>query len=158
MARPKVKLVPPGSPGVQEVLPPTVRPGVGTYYKKWVPGQSGNPKGRPPVTEEFRRIRQLYRENSEEAVVEARRLMLESDDDRVRLAACQLITERGWGKAPDAYSPETDPEARRAQIDWARVTPEQRVEVRRCLDFLNTLPRVADGDRGQGLALAAPGE
>ena len=83
--------------------------------------------------------------------------MRESDDDRVRLAACQLITERGWGKASEAYSPETDPDERRAQIDWFRVTPEQRAELRRCLEFIKALPRVADGDHLKVLGEAASG-
>ena len=110
-----------------------------------MPGRSGNPGGRIGSSEEFKRIRALYRDRTDTAVYEAERLMRESDDDRVRLAACQLITERGWGKASEAYSPETDPDERRAQIDWFRVTPEQRAELRQYVDFLHRLPRVADG-------------
>jgi hypothetical protein len=113
---------------------------------RFLPGRSGNPGGRPGSSEEFRRIRALYREHSEEAVSEAKRLMDESCDDRVKLAACQLIMDRGWGKAPDSYNPEKDPEAQQAQIDWGRTTPEQRDEVRRYLAFLNTLPRLAEGN------------
>jgi hypothetical protein len=70
--------------------------------------------------------------------------MHQSDDDRVRLAACQLITERGWGKAPEASSIEREAEATAAmKIDWFRTSPEQRAEVERFLRFMGTLPQVS---------------
>ena len=138
----------------QSVIPHRI--GVRARNGQFLPGRSGNPGGRPGGNEEFKRIRQLYRDRTETAVHEAERLMRESDDDRVRLAACQLITQRGWGKAPDAYSAETDPDERQSAIDWRLITPEQRAELRRWLDFLSTLPRVADGDRVE--VLSAPSE
>lgn len=61
----------------------------------WQKGQSGNPGGKPAVVA---RVRYLARKYSEDAIKELHRLALQSEDDRVRLSACQLLLERGLGK------------------------------------------------------------
>lgn len=63
----------------------------------WKKGQSGNPKGRPPeapVTE----IRELAKRHTPAALkvlVEA----LKDDNGRTRIAAAEVLLDRGWGKA-----------------------------------------------------------
>lgn len=65
----------------------------GITGKGWLPGQSGNPGGRP------KGIAAIAREHTDKAVqvlVEG----MESADERVKLAAAKEILDRGYGKAP----------------------------------------------------------
>ena len=61
---------------------------------KFQPGQSGNPSGRPKVNAE---IKELARSFGKEAL-EKMAALLESDDEKVRLAAAQALLDRGYGK------------------------------------------------------------
>lgn len=57
----------------------------------WEPGQSGNPKGRPPGT----RARDLARAHTDEAI---ETLVGALKDKRTCVPAAIALLERGWGK------------------------------------------------------------
>lgn len=65
-------------------------------------GQSGNPGGRPPKTEEERTLEQMCKEKTPEALKIILELMAGSKMDRAKLAAAQYIIDRGWGKAKES--------------------------------------------------------
>jgi len=69
----------------------------GANRTSFKPGQSGNPGGRPRKTPEMRHVEDLAKEHTGKAVQGIVELM-ESPDHRVRLAACEEILNRGWGK------------------------------------------------------------
>jgi hypothetical protein len=62
-------------------------------------GKSGNPSGRPKVTEEHLRIRQLAQKHTTDAFSALLRIMRskKSADSSV-VAAATAILDRGWGK------------------------------------------------------------
>lgn len=64
---------------------------------RWKPGQSGNPKGRPP-NEEIRRVRDLASKHVPEAIQTLASVMSTSDDDRARCLAANSILDRAAGK------------------------------------------------------------
>jgi hypothetical protein len=66
--------------------------------RPFVKGRSGNPSGRPKALAE---IVSLCRQHSVEAV---RRIveLIGSDDERVSLAACQYLLDRGYGKPKES--------------------------------------------------------
>lgn len=64
-----------------------------------LPGQSGNPGGRPKVLEEVRELAQLHTVEALDVLVE---LMRDGETGAVRLAAAEKVLERGWGKAAQA--------------------------------------------------------
>jgi hypothetical protein len=72
--------------------------------KRWEPGQSGNPAGRPrgPVD-----IAELARRHGPKCIEVASRL-LDDADPRIRLAALVALLDRGFGKPPQAISGTTD--------------------------------------------------
>lgn len=59
--------------------------------KSWVPGQSGNPGGRP------KGIAAIAREHKDKAI-EVLVAGMSDDDPRVRMAAAKEILDRGYGK------------------------------------------------------------
>jgi hypothetical protein len=63
-------------------------------------GRSGNPRGRPKRTPEEVQLIEACREKTPDALDVIVTPMHESDQDRVRLAAAQIIVEQGYGKAP----------------------------------------------------------
>lgn len=65
-------------------------------------GFSGNPLGRPPETPERRRVRELAREKTEQAV-EALSTILANPtaSDMAKVRAAEALLERGWGRASD---------------------------------------------------------
>jgi hypothetical protein len=65
----------------------------GITGKGWLPGQSGNPGGRP------KGIAARAREHTDKAI-EVLVDGMNSDDERVQIAAAKEILDRGYGKAP----------------------------------------------------------
>lgn len=64
----------------------------GVTGKGWLPGQSGNPGGRPKgIAAQARQ----HGARALDVLVEA----LESDDEKVKIAAAREILDRGYGKA-----------------------------------------------------------
>lgn len=61
-----------------------------------MPGQSGNPGGRP---KDKHRVAELARSYTLEAIDTLVELMREGKDERVRGTAAQALLDRGWGKA-----------------------------------------------------------
>lgn len=60
----------------------------------FVPGQSGNPSGRPKVDFE---VRQLAREYGREAIEKLASIM-RGDNPSLARAACEALLDRGFGK------------------------------------------------------------
>ncbi len=60
----------------------------------WVKGQSGNPNGRP---KKHTTIAQLAEDSSERAIRKLAKL-IDSDDEKVALAAAQAVLDRAVGK------------------------------------------------------------
>ena len=75
----------------------TKKPG-GVTGKGFMPGQSGNPGGRPKENAE---VRDLARQHTKLAI-ERLVFWLESDNARASTSAATAILDRGWGKAPQA--------------------------------------------------------
>lgn len=63
------------------------------------PGQSGNPGGRPPKTDEQRTLEAMCRDKSLEALAVLEKIMTEGENERNRITAALAIIERGHGKA-----------------------------------------------------------
>jgi hypothetical protein len=68
---------------------------------KFLPGQSGNPSGRPKEAAE---VKALARSHSKTAVEKLVELMLSSADERTVIAACNSILDRGLGKPAQAIT------------------------------------------------------
>ncbi len=64
----------------------------------WKPGQSGNPGGQHKGTAE---LREAARKWSPKAIAKLCAL-IDSDDERVALAAAEAVLNRGYGKPPQA--------------------------------------------------------
>lgn len=67
-----------------------------TAEGKFLPGQSGNPAGRP---KDEHRVAELARSYNTEAIETLVDLMRHGKDERVRGTAAQALLDRGWGKA-----------------------------------------------------------
>lgn len=65
----------------------------GVTGKGWMPGQSGNPGGRPKG---IAAIARQHTDKAMDVLVNA----MEEADPRVRVAAAKEILDRGYGKAP----------------------------------------------------------
>lgn len=66
--------------------------------KSFVPGQSGNPGGRPAKTEEQRTLEAMCREKTVEALAVVLNIMQNGESERSKLAAAEIVIERGHGK------------------------------------------------------------
>ena len=67
-----------------------------TSSGQFLPGQSGNPGGRP---KDEHRVSELARSYTAEAIDTLVDLMRHGKDERVRGTAAQALLDRGWGKA-----------------------------------------------------------
>lgn len=70
------------------------RPASGRFQK----GRSGNPHGRPKVEGEVRTLAQKHGRAALERLVE----LMNSENERVAVVACQTILDRAYGKAPQS--------------------------------------------------------
>ena len=65
----------------------------------FVKGQSGNPGGRPPKTEEERTLEAMCRDKTQAALNVLLSIMDNGENERNRITAAMAIIERGHGKA-----------------------------------------------------------
>src|SRR4051812_15760057 len=63
----------------------------------WAPGQSGNPRGRPPA--DHGPVVQFARAHTQEAIATLAAIMRSGCSEAARIAACNVLLDRGWGKA-----------------------------------------------------------
>ena len=68
---------------------------------RWRPGTSGNPGGRPKA---IRDVVELARQLTPEAIRTLSTVMKTSRSDSARVAAAQVILDRGWGKPVQAVN------------------------------------------------------
>lgn len=66
--------------------------------KRFAAGKSGNPSGRPKRTPEELDLIAACKKKAPEALCVINRLMVESENDRLRMDAALAIIERGYGK------------------------------------------------------------
>ncbi len=66
----------------------------------FAPGQSGNPGGRPKEAAEVKALARTHCR----AAVEKLAALMESEDDKTRIAACNSILDRGLGKPAQAIT------------------------------------------------------
>jgi hypothetical protein len=94
---------------VVEKRPETTHHG-GVTGRGFLPGQSGNPGGRPRGL--ARRIRELVGEDGEAIAAFMLQVMLDDRErTRDRLEAGRFLAERGWGKPVQALDVEVTPRA-----------------------------------------------
>jgi len=67
-------------------------------------GQSGNPGGRPKAESEVRELAQQHGPAAVNRLV----ALMNSRNERVAVAACQAVLDRGYGKAPQAMKVDGD--------------------------------------------------
>jgi uncharacterized protein DUF5681 len=72
--------------------------------RRFEPGKSGNPKGRPKENHE---VKQLARVHTKAAIARLVHWM-QSDDARASVAASNSLVDRGWGKPSQAIVGEED--------------------------------------------------
>jgi len=75
----------------------------GKRVTSWAPGQSGNPEGRKPDLE-LRKVHELFRPHTQEAVRALVDIMKSGASERARVAAAEVVLDRGWGKAPSTLA------------------------------------------------------
>jgi len=67
--------------------------------KPFQPGQSGNPGGRKPKTQEERTLEAMCRDRTQEALAVLLEIMSNGEQERNRITAAMAVIERGHGKA-----------------------------------------------------------
>lgn len=70
---------------------------------RFVPGNSGNPKGRIPLPAEIRNAIRSASPRAVEVLIES----LESPDERIRVVAARELLDRGYGKPATADEADT---------------------------------------------------
>ncbi len=105
---------------------------------KWVPGQSGNPKGPTPMPKELRQAFRSYSYIALNCLLDC----LTCEDHAVRLRAAEAILTRGFGKGETVLpeDPET-PQEDRAGVtyDWNRLSNEEWTALKRVRTELKEL-------------------
>lgn len=67
-------------------------------HRPWKKGESGNPNGRPPKTEEMRTAEALARDHTEAAIKTLADMMNnKKTPPNVRAKCAEILTARGWG-------------------------------------------------------------
>lgn len=64
------------------------------------PGQSGNPGGRPKENAEVKRLAQSHGRRA----IEKLAALIDSEDEKTAVAACQALLDRGFGKPSQAIT------------------------------------------------------
>lgn len=85
--------------------------------KPFQPGQSGNPGGRKPKTDEERTLEAMCRDRTQDALQVLIEIMSNGEQERNRITAAMAIIERGHGKAvqPTTLS---GPEGGPVDMNW----------------------------------------
>src|SRR4051794_27365617 len=103
----------------------------------WAPGQSGNPRGRPPA--DHGPVEQFARAHTQEAIETLATIMREGCSEAARIAASNAILDRGWGKAREHRD--------------LRVSDPRQLSDRELIDII-----LAGGDPAPELPAPAPAE
>jgi hypothetical protein len=96
--------------------------------RPWRPGQSGNPRGRPPVPPELRELARSHTETAIQTLVDVMKDKKSTGSARVA-AACALL-DRAHGRPPTEIDLRAGglpgaPPISTAQIDVSKITHEQ---------------------------------
>lgn len=75
----------------KRTLPPGMTP--------WKPGQSGNPKGGPKIPQQVRDAIQAATPKAVEVLVD---LLVNSDNEKIRVTCAQTLLDRAYGRAAQA--------------------------------------------------------
>jgi hypothetical protein len=104
--------------------------------RPFLPGQSGNPGGRPKGYVE---VRELAREHTAEAIEKLVAVMRKGESEQAQILAANSLLDRGWGRPtqPIAGDPEGPP-----------IIHEHQAAIIAELHRLVAARRVADGDGG----------
>ena len=86
--------------------------------RQWKPGQSGNPSGQSAEYGEVVGLARCFSVRAVERLGE----LIEADDERVALVACNSVLDRAFGK-PATNQPETEDSFEQR---YRQMTPEQR--------------------------------
>jgi hypothetical protein len=71
--------------------------------RRWEAGESGNPAGRPPALVDIAALARVHGPKC----IEVAAKLLDSDDERIRLAAVIALLDRGFGKPPQSVTDAT---------------------------------------------------
>ncbi len=71
---------------------------------RWLTGESGNARGRPPITPEMKMVRSLCEVEREANVAELVRLRNSADDPWVRIEAIKILLQYSDGKPVTAHT------------------------------------------------------
>jgi len=77
----------------------------GVTGRGFLPGRSGNLKGRPPSIAAH--LQKKYGRDGQKLIAELHTLAFKSKTDKVRVQALGMLLDRGWGRAKETVSIET---------------------------------------------------